>query len=93
MRHRYRLHWLFNAAAYCCAGAEFPFIRRMPVNLADDTTIFLSVHVATILWNGKERDIEVLATGRRPLLGTLLLEGHELNALFVDNGSVTIEAV
>jgi clan AA aspartic protease len=69
---------------------NLPFIRRMPANLADDSTVMLGVYVVTILWNGEAREVEVLATGRRPLLGTLLLEGHELNMRFADGGSVRV---
>lgn len=66
------------------------FLRRMPANLADDSTINVGVHAAVIIWNGEEREVEVLATGRRPLLGTLLLDGQELNVQFTEGGLVTI---
>lgn len=45
----------------------------------------------TILWHGQERDVEVLAMGLRPLLGTALLEGNEMNVQFADGGLVTID--
>jgi predicted aspartyl protease len=51
----------------------------------------LAVHEAIILWNGEEREIRVLATGRRPLLGTALLEEHELVVQFTEGGLVTID--
>jgi clan AA aspartic protease len=72
---------------------HLPFIRRMPANLADDSTIMGSVHAAHILWRGEEREIEVLATGKRPLLGTLLLHDHQLNVQFADGGLVTIDSL
>jgi len=34
--------------------------------------------------------VEVLATGRQPLLGALLLDGYQLTAAFEDGGMVTI---
>ncbi|MCW3054291.1 MAG: clan aspartic protease, family [Chthonomonadales bacterium] len=70
---------------------NLPFIRRMPVNLADNSTITVEVYAATILWNGEEREQEVLATGIHPLIGTLLLEGSELNVQFAEGGLVTVE--
>lgn len=73
------------------SAMNLPFIRRMPANLADDSTIHLSVHVATILWDGLKRDVEVLATGSQPLLGTLLLDGHHVNIEFTDGGLVSVE--
>ncbi len=69
---------------------NLPFIRRIPANLADDSTITVDVYVATIVWGGVERDVEVLATGKRPLLGTLLLDGYEITAQFTEGGSVAL---
>jgi predicted aspartyl protease len=53
----------------------------------------VEVYVATIVWNGEEREEEVLATGRRPLVGTLLLNGSELNVQFVEGGLLSIETM
>ena len=72
---------------------DLPFIRRMPANLADDSTIWVEVYAATIFWNGEEREVEVLATGRRPLIGTLLLDGSELNVQFAESGLVIVETI
>jgi clan AA aspartic protease len=68
-----------------------PFKYAMPANLADNSRVLLPVHEALILWNGQEREVSVLATGRRPLLGTALLEEHELVVQFTEGGLVTIE--
>lgn len=70
-----------------------PFVRQITANLSDDSTIDVSVHAATILWDGHERDVGVLATGARPLLGTLLLDGYELNVQFADGGLVSVESL
>lgn len=75
------------------AAMNLPFLRRITANLADDSIIRLGVHSATIVWNGQERDVEVLATGRQPLMGTLLLDGHDLNVQFADGGLVTVETL
>jgi clan AA aspartic protease len=69
------------------------FLRRISANLADGSTIFLSVYSATIVWDGAPRDVEILATGRQPLLGTLLLDGYKLTADFEDGGTVTIDSL
>ena len=69
---------------------NLPFIRRMPANLADDSTILVEVYAAIILWNGEEQEVEVLATGKRPLVGTLLLDGSELNVQFAEGGLVSV---
>ena len=70
---------------------NLPFLRWISASLADDSTIHVGVHVATILWDGEAHEVEVLATGARPLLGTLLLEGHELNVQFTEGGRVSVE--
>jgi clan AA aspartic protease len=67
-----------------------PFKFNLPVNLADNSEVVLPVHSAIIIWNGEEREIGVFATGRRPLIGTRLLDDHELVIQFVENGLVTI---
>ncbi|WP_353258671.1 clan AA aspartic protease [Prochlorothrix hollandica] len=82
---------------YLCLPPEavsllgLPFIYDLPVNLADNSEVLLAVHEAIILWNGEEREIRVLATGRRPLLGTALLDDHELVVQFTEGGLVTID--
>ncbi len=72
------------------SALNLPFLRRISASLADGSTIFLSVYSATIIWDGAPRDVEVLATGRQPLLGTLLLEGYKFTADFEDGGTVTL---
>lgn len=72
---------------------ELPFIRRIPANLADDSTIVLDVYMASIIWNDTLIEVEVLATGQRPLVGTLLLEGYELSVQFTEGRMVNIEII
>ena len=67
------------------------YIEDVSANLATDDDVSLPVHAATIVWNGVEREVRVLATGRRPLLGTGLLDSHEFVAQFVEGGLVTID--
>jgi predicted aspartyl protease len=59
--------------------------------LADNSSVFLPVHQATIFWDGAERDVRVFATGRRPLIGTALLDEQELVIQFTEGGLVTID--
>ena len=68
-----------------------PFEYNMRANLADNSNVVLPVHTATILWNAEERDVRVLATAARPLLGTAWLDGYELVVQFTEGGLVTIE--
>lgn len=68
-----------------------PFKWATPANLANNTEVLLPVYEAIILWNGEERIVQVVGTGRRPLLGTAMLEEAELVIQFTEGGLVTIE--
>ena len=63
----------------------------MPLNLADNSEVLVAVHEAIILWDGEEREVRVFATGRRPLIGTALLDEQELVIQFTQGGLVTID--
>ncbi|MBW4441381.1 MAG: hypothetical protein KME10_09140 [Plectolyngbya sp. WJT66-NPBG17] len=70
---------------------QLPFLHALRVNLADNSRTVVPVHQATILWGGEERAIRVFAKGRRPLIGTALLNGQELVIQFTDSGLGTID--
>jgi clan AA aspartic protease len=67
------------------------FRHDTQANLADNSEVLLALHEATVLWDGMEREVLVIATGRRPLLGTALLDAQELVIQFMDGGLVTID--
>lgn len=69
------------------------YIESIPASLANDDEVELPVYSATIVWEGAEREVRVLGTGKRPLLGTALLAGCELLAQFAENGLVTVDAL
>jgi clan AA aspartic protease len=58
------------------------YVTRTNANLADNSNIATDVYLATILWNGMELDVPVLAMGRRPLVGTALLKDYHLGVDF-----------
>ncbi|NEO54980.1 MAG: hypothetical protein F6K54_19000 [Okeania sp. SIO3B5] len=65
-----------------------------PCNFPPVSSIAVScllLQEAMILWNGEERTVRVVGTGRRPLLGTAMLEEAELVIQFTEGGLVTIE--
>ncbi len=70
---------------------RLPYLYEQRSVLADGSTIYCPVHEATILWNGVRRTVLVLATGRRPLLGTALLDDQELHVRFRENDLVTVD--
>ena len=69
------------------------FLHRIPADLADDSTVEIEVYRASIVWHGREMVVPVLATGRRPLLGTAMLDKCDLAIRFVEGGPVTVEYV
>ncbi len=75
-------------SAVLALGLSYEF--DMPANLADGSEVEVPVYSATIVWNGVERFVRVLAMGQRPLLGTALLDGSEMLSQFKDGGLLTI---
>ncbi|MDQ2732206.1 MAG: clan AA aspartic protease [Armatimonadota bacterium] len=73
------------------ASLGLQYLFHIPAYLTDHSEIRLPVYRGVIDWNGSELDVNVLATGQRPLLGTALLGGYELVAQFSEMGQVTIE--
>jgi clan AA aspartic protease len=68
-----------------------PYFTQLNANLADDSRVRTDVFATTIVWNGAEVDVAVLAIGRRPLLGTVLLLDKRLCVDFEGGGLVSIE--
>lgn len=44
-----------------------------------------------IKWNVVSRKVDVIAAGKRPLLGTSLLDGCKVCIKFADGGALTVE--
>jgi clan AA aspartic protease len=78
-------------AAITTLGLPFEF--DLPANLADDSEVLVPVHAATVLWNGAEQITRVLAMGKRPLLGTAMLDSNELVVQFAESGLVTVDSL
>jgi clan AA aspartic protease len=70
-----------------------PYLAPLRANLADNSRIITNVHHVTIVWNGSEREIPVLAMGRRPLIGTALLEDYHLSIDFCEGGTVLVDDI
>lgn len=70
-----------------------PYIAPIDANLADNSRIATNVHQGIVLCNGVERAIPVLAMGRRPLIGTALLEDYHLSIDFCEGGTVLVDEI
>jgi clan AA aspartic protease len=66
---------------------------QQQIRLADGSIQVISYYDATVIWNGQPRRVDVDAIDAPPLVGTALLQGHELRIQFVVGGLVTIEAL
>ena len=75
------------------AKLELPYLARIDANLADNSSIATNVYLATIFWNGMEREIAILAMGTRPLIGTALLEDYHLSIDFCNGGTVLVDDI
>ena len=60
-------------------------------SLADGSSTRLDAYEATIIWDGRDLPVAVLAMDGSPLVGTALLDGFNLNVDFKDGGSVAIQ--
>ena len=74
------------------AGLGLPYVFSSSATLADDTEVGFSVHRAMVLWDGSPRNVEADAVGSTPLVGMLLLDGHDLSVQVRDGGRVLIQA-
>lgn len=70
---------------------NLPFFYRMPANLANDSDIMVSVYQVTVRWQGELRRVEVIAMGKRPLIGRALLAGQYLGIRFEEGSELRIE--
>jgi clan AA aspartic protease len=70
-----------------------PYLTTVKANLADDSNVNIKLYLAEIMWRGSKREVVVLAMGRRPLIGTTLLEGYHLGIDFYQGGSVIVDKI
>jgi clan AA aspartic protease len=73
------------------SALSLPFRSYFRAHLADGSVVRLPVHTAAVVWDGAERDVEVLVADRQPLPGTALLDGHEVTIRFAEGDRVTIQ--
>lgn len=67
--------------------------REVAGSLADGSQVLLQVYKATLLWDGTEREVDVVAADGRPLLGMTLLDGYDVHLCVTEGGSLTVEEI
>ncbi|MEH1784735.1 MAG: clan AA aspartic protease [Nostoc sp.] len=75
------------------AALGLPYLININANLANNSTVETDVYLATVIWNSVERNIAALAMGRRPLIGTALLEDYHLSIDFCEGGTVLVDEI
>ncbi|MDB9314494.1 clan AA aspartic protease [Spirulina sp. CS-785/01] len=73
------------------SAMNLPLYSTTLARLADGSEALLSIHLATIVWDNRDKVVPILASGYKPLLGTAMMAGHHLNIDFTDNGLVSLE--
>ena len=69
-----------------------PFAGARLVILADGSEVALDAYAATVLWDGRPREIVVYAADTMPLIGMSMLGGHSLYVEVESGGRVVIQA-
>ena len=69
------------------------WLCRQAGMLADGHVEFFDVYVATVIWDGQPRTVEVEAVDTEPLVGMSLLDQHALRIDVMHGGVVTITAL
>jgi clan AA aspartic protease len=70
-----------------------PYLYRQEGELADGSLHVFDVHAVTVLWGGKERQVEVAVADTDPLLGMALLAKHSLSIKVVSGGKVSVAKI
>jgi len=66
---------------------------RSLVMLANGAEELCDIYAATVIWDGRPRDILVEEAETDPLVGMALLYGHDVRMQVVEGGNVIIEAL
>ena len=72
---------------------RLPWLSRQPGILADGSVDIFDVYVATVMWDGQPRTVEVEAADTEPLVGMSLLDRHSLRIDVLRGGVVTVSAL
>jgi clan AA aspartic protease len=73
------------------ATLQLAFQQRQTYTLADGSSSVFDIFLATVCWDGQDRDVPVLATEGDPLVGMRILRGSRLRIEVLDGGEVQIE--
>ena len=72
---------------------DLPWRTRGTVTLANGSEDQFDIYAATIVWDGKPRNILVEAADTDPLVGTALLAGYDVHLQVREGGNVIIRVL
>lgn len=75
------------------ASLGLPWRTRGSVMLANGTEDQCDIYTATVVWDGRQRNILVEAADTDPLIGMALLYGHDVRMQVIEGGSVIIQTL
>ena len=75
------------------AALNLSWLSRQPGVLADGSIDVFDVFVATVMWDGRLRTVEVESADTEPLVGMSLLDRHALRIDVIGGGVVNISAI
>jgi clan AA aspartic protease len=61
--------------------------------LGDGTSCIFEVYIASVIWDGEYRTIDINESETVPLVGMRLLRGYDLRIQAIEGGLVTIESL
>lgn len=75
------------------AGLNLVFREMSDFVLADGSVVSLEVYRGTVVWDGSDHGILVLAADGTPLVGMSMLHGSRVTLAVVDGGQVMISSL
>jgi clan AA aspartic protease len=75
------------------AALNLTWKGRDMATLGDGTFCIFEVYIASVIWDGAYRTIDINESETVPLIGMRLLRGYDLRIQTIEGGLVTIEAL
>ena len=74
------------------AALDLTWKGRDVATLGDGTSCIFDVYIATVIWDGQYRKVDINESETVPLIGMQLLRGYDLWVRIIEGGTVVIEA-
>jgi clan AA aspartic protease len=75
------------------AALDLTWKGRDVATLGDGTSCIFDVYIATVIWDGEYRTVDINESETAPLIGMGLLRGYDLQIQAIEGGSVTIKVL